>query len=242
MTNYQLTRDDFICSLKEQLYFIDSSLTNFSDHLQITTYKNKHIGQSLRTDLFNEIESKRIATAIRVLIHDTHNSRSLLLSLGVKEVVKYIDSSSPNNGRLHSMTGMQGVVGSPLDAYLGLVAKINTGDKLIAVPLYMQHLKEWHASYSKKDFSDWWTAQVYSHNGNNYTRRDLILFLANKDGGAHVDPEQPEGYQEAKENKLQLNINGIRADFDRNIVFATVAQIGWELLNSIDDRDMNINS
>jgi hypothetical protein len=242
MPTYQLTKDDLIYRLKEQLYFIDSPLANFSSHIQISTYKNKQIGKLPEANIFSEIESKRIATAIRVLVHDTNNSKSLLHSLGIKENIKYIDSSRPDDGRLHSMTGMKGVIGSPADAYLGLVAKINTENKTIAAPLYMQHLKEWYVSYSQKKFSDWWTGRVYSHKDNAYSRRDLILFLANKDGGAHVDPEQPQGYQAAKETKLELTIYSVRTEFERNVVFATVAQIGWELLNSINESDLSINS
>jgi hypothetical protein len=36
-------------------------------------------------EVFSEIESKRIATSIRILLHDTNNSKSLLLSLDIKE-------------------------------------------------------------------------------------------------------------------------------------------------------------
>jgi hypothetical protein len=46
--------------------------------------------------------------------------------------------------------------------------------------------------------SGWWM-EVFAHlNGVNYTRRAVVLWAANKDGGAHVDSDFPPDYQELK--------------------------------------------
>lgn len=58
--------------------------------------------------------------------------------------------------------------------------------------------------------------------------------VANKDGGAHVDSQLPMNYYVTKQSELQLNILGIETSFERNIAYASVVQIGWELLNSIE--------
>src|ERR1700730_8897144 len=47
-----------------------------------------------------EAEAKRLATVIRVLLHDTASSRSLLSQLHVKKTLKYVDTAlefNPNN-------------------------------------------------------------------------------------------------------------------------------------------------
>jgi len=237
MAKYTLTSEDLIQSLEEQLYFLDSSLTNYSENKTIKKYENKVIGTPFNTELKTEIEAKRIATIVRTLLHDTENSTSLLKLLGIKDTIRYLDTSAPNDGRLHSMTGMLGVRNSDSIQYLGLVAKINTGNSLIATPLYRQHLVEWYQGYLKLNFSDWWGKEIINIKGYKHTRSDLILTVVNKDGGAHIhkDKTLPSEYYITKKSNLTLNIQGVETEFERNIVYASIAQIGWELLNSIDN-------
>jgi hypothetical protein len=237
MEKYTLTPEDLFHSLEEQLYFLDSSLTNYSEHKTIKKYENKVLGKHFNTELKTEIEAKRIATIVRILLHDTTNSTSLLKLLGIKDTISYLDTSAPNDGRLHSMTGMSGVRGSNSNQYLGLVAKINTGGSLIATPLYRQHLEEWYQGYLKLNFADWWGKEIINIKGHKHTRSNLILTVANQDGGAHIhkDKTLPSEYYATKNSNLTLNIQGVETEFERNIVYASIAQIGWELLNSIDN-------
>lgn len=234
MDEYSLTRDDLLLNLYEQLYFLDLSLSNFSRHERIKRFDNRVLGSPLTSELQSEVEGKRIATIIRILVHDTQRSISLLKLLELKDQTQYLNTSAPNDGKLHSMTGMHGVRGTLSDQYLGLVAKVNQGNSLIAVPLFNQHLPEWYGGYSKLAFDDWWTSIIIENKGHKLTRSELILKIANKDGGAHVDPYLPANYYVTKKSELQLNIMGIETNFERNIVYASVAQIGWELLNSIE--------
>lgn len=214
MIEHQLTNQELFEALKEQLYFLDSSLHNF---------------------LNNEIESKRIATTIRVLVHDTNKSNSLLNSLNKKQQINFINSAIPNDGRLHSMTGMKNVRGSNPNQYTGLVAKINDYEVLTAVPLFQMHLPEWHNGYSKLLFEDWWKMEIIKINSDTLTRREVVLLMANKDGGAHLDITLPEPYHFIKESKLILNIGGRETEFEKRLIYATVAQIGWEVKFSIEN-------
>jgi len=236
--DYPLTKDDLIQHLKEQLYFLDSSLSNFSKHADIVKYENKALGNAFHTKLRTEVEAKRLALIIRILLHDTSSSKSLLNHLGIKDQIKYYNTASPNDGRLHSMTGMSGVRGSDPTQYFGLVAKVNTGNSLIAVPLFKQHLKEWYDGYKRLSFVDWWSKEkIMAVGGFDHTREDLVLNVANKDGGAHInkDGTLPEEYHTSKSSDLSLNIDGIQTSFERNVVYASIAQIAWEVLNSIDE-------
>lgn len=235
MKKYSLTKNDFILHLWEQLYFLDSSLTNFSKYKIVNSLDNKALGLPFDFNLPTEIEAKRIATSIRVLIHDKNKSESLLKHLNIKSKIRFVDSAAPNDGRLHSMTGMTGVRGSKNDGYFGLVAKINNQGQLNSVPLFIQHLKEWYQSYQKIDFNTWWDNLIIEVAGQSFSRKDIVLMIADKDGGAHVDKIVSEEYITTKNSSIELNILGTKIALERNVVFATVAQIGWELLNSIDN-------
>jgi hypothetical protein len=234
MTKYKLTKDDLLRSLKEQLYFLDSSLSNYSKCENITEYEHKVIGVPFDIEIKTEIEAKRIATIVRILLHDTSASTSLVKLLGIKENISYLDTSAPNDKRLHSMSGMHGVRSSNSDQYFGLVAKVNADSTLIATPLYEQHLSEWYSRYLKLNFLNWWQKEIINSNGCKYTREDLILKVANKDGGAHIQNDLPTEYYLTKKRSLSLNIQGLETEFEGNVVYASIAQIGWELLNSID--------
>ncbi|GEM_PF-6757270 len=239
MDKYNLKQEDYVTYLREQLYFLDSSLTSFTDYASIENLNNKKIGSALKIKLKSEIEAKRIAVILRVLLHDTNQSKSLFKHLEFKDKLEYLDTANPNDSRLHSMTGMIGVRGNNPNQYFGLIGKVNSGNDLIAVPLYNQHLPEWYNSYYSSNFQDWWQKIVIKIDENEFTRETLVKLVANKDGGAHVNKEGnlPNNYYNAKQTKLKLNVQGNFTDFDRNVIYASIAQIGWEVLNSINELD-----
>ena len=43
-------------------------------------------------------------------------------------------------------------------------------------------------------FNDWWNEINFDDKKNKFTRRDIVTYVANQDGGAHVDPELDESY------------------------------------------------
>ena len=233
MANYELTLEDLNQHLKVQLYFLDTSLSNFSKQNNIYQIENKAVGEAKVLEINPEVEAVRLATVIRVLVHDTNSSTSLLRHLGTKDEMEFINSASPNDGRLHSMTGLHGVRGSGIGQYFGLVAKVNSGSSLVATPLFQQHLKEWYSSYERQNFEQWWESEIMKVSGQGHTRAELVKNVANKDGGVHVDGMIPEKYHLSKRTALNLNILGIKTEFERNVVYASIAQIAWELLNSI---------
>jgi hypothetical protein len=68
-------RSDLLNHLREQLQFLDASALSY--------------------DAGFEGEAKRLAVVIRVLLHDTAKSRSLLQSLGIKHTLRYNDVVGP---------------------------------------------------------------------------------------------------------------------------------------------------
>jgi hypothetical protein len=120
-------------------------------------------------------EAIRIATTIRVLVHQTKNSTSLLKHLGATEIHllstcrdirPMLDGSDPfyAGTRIRLFNGM---------ALFGDVYRAKLGSGSVRQP---------------RTVSDWWSQVVYAlDDGTKLTRKDIVLAAADKDGGAHVD-------------------------------------------------------
>lgn len=91
-------------------------------------------------------------------------------------------------------------------------------------------------------FSAWWNAVVFKDKrGNTFSRREVVLTLANQDGGAHVDPELDEDYAGlSKENTLGWNLKAGEQDvpWPSNPVPASVRQIAHEILVTLEAAEL----
>ena len=57
--------------------------------------------------------------------------------------------------------------------------------------------------------SDWWEGEsIFVHNGTNYTRKRIILSVANKDGSGHVDETLEAYYEVLCAGEYALGITG----------------------------------
>lgn len=151
--------------LQEQIQFLESSAEAF--------------------DKGFEGEAKRLAVTIRVLLHDTKNSHSLLSQLGKKDISLW-DTALPNDPDNELPHG--GLI------YIAKIGKETKYFPMLDDVLKMQPIP----------FEDWWKASVFMDDQKaTLSRRDLILTAADQDGGAHVDPKLNETYARlGKENSL----------------------------------------
>ncbi|MFC1687087.1 hypothetical protein ACFL0L_00725 [Patescibacteria group bacterium] len=167
------------------------------------------------------VAAKSIATTIRVLVHDTTNSRSLAGQLDMKKL-PFFDTiaflrvpSGPNIIRAGS--------------FAGLLYRSNKGP----TPM-LDRIPRGEAKYVP--FSHFWNRVVFTDNYSvNFTRSDVILDLANKDGGAHVDPKLDEKYINiARKNSMGWfrSSDGKSWFAEEGVIYATVRQIGHEILRS----------
>ena len=128
-------------------------------------------------DIGNEPECKRLATQIRILLHDTSRSKSLLSKLGIKDRIEWMDSSlhrNPNN---------------LLTAHGGLVLMKFSADGGGSYQAPLDALSPGRINPPLK-FEPWWTQQVmFDVTETALSRKDIVMILSNKEGGAHVDPE-----------------------------------------------------
>ena len=93
--------------------------------------------------------------------------------------------------------------------------------------------------YSQMPFSQWWNRVIYRHNDITMTRKKLILAVANKDGGAHVDDYLDRQYHLMKEYgsnmtmTAETNLGHLEFHFTRGIIEAFIRQISFEVTETL---------
>lgn len=137
-------------------------------------------------------EGPRMATALRVLFHDTNSSHSLMKQIGLKENLKFVDTSISNTTvfvnrpnirmEVEYEDGRTGFVSMGQD---GLVDIFMDGTDSYYVAS-IKHVPE--RSYRLK-FNNWWNDEIMDIPvGHRYSRKRLVLAMTNTGGGAHIDP------------------------------------------------------
>lgn len=168
-----------------------------------------------------EAIGKHIALSLRVLLHNYRKSRALLDQLGLRSG-SYFTSASPLNPRnKFTECNLLTIQISNSEArYLPLIA---VGD----TPQSLQSVR----------FEDWWNDPVLKDNlGRTFCRRDLVLNVADSDGGAHVDPELDEAYMAiSRNNSLGWYFgNGKQtSNIEGRPELACMRQIAHEVLSTV---------
>ncbi len=186
-------------------------------------------------DSGQEIAGYQLATTIRVLVHDTNTSTSALKHIEKKNIT-FLDTSHKER---------------PNSTYLGLLYSYaeGVGNGSDGIVLYKpNYTNVYNPNYKSEEswvsFDDWWNKIIFRNiNGTSLTRRELILKIANKEGGAHID--------ESVDNKYELfskhysggiritdrNTGAIRI-FDNIPVLPAARQIAFELLKSFQNASL----
>ena len=173
-------------------------------------------------DRGNVDEAKRLAIALRILLHDKgRTSVSLLTLLNKKDILFYDTALEYNPNNLLSMPGLVMLKAGP------------DGGEYIP-PLDMR------CSKGKIPFPQWWNnIVVVDIKGNKSTRKDLVLTVCEKDGGAHVDPKLDETYYAfSRSNSLgwKYQKDGVVQDFTGRPELASIRQVAYEVLKSLKDE------
>ena len=177
----------------------------------------------------NERVSLAIATAIRVLVHDTSQSHSLLDQVGLKSRLQFLDTALPI-GSLPKTQINPGLVSAE-------IAVGGAGVRWIA-PL--NHLPD--ARLSRRNlFQPWWETNIHRDpDGNTWSRRDFVLHLANSEGGAHVDPHRLtpdyQGLEYGNTTGFSVHHSELGRFDSGSPIPASVRQVGFELERTLDGR------
>jgi hypothetical protein len=170
-----------------------------------------------------------LAVAIRNLVHDTETSHSVLAQLHAKEKLRFIDSSHPPET-------IPGAI--RIDAGLAVI-RVGFGDG--GDTDYAAPLGDANRRRAPRRFGPWWMEPVLTDDrGTGFNRKTLVLGLANKEGGAHVQPELEESYAALTlDNSLGWGFGS--ADGEEWVdagspVPANVRQIAWEVQTTIEQH------
>jgi hypothetical protein len=117
--------------------------------------------------------------------------------------------------------------------------KSSTNEAEYVAPL--DNLSSARDKNKKRSFDNWWERLIiYKDNKNNeFTRRDLVLAVANKEGGAHVNPKLDQAYADlSRFNSLgwKLFVHGEEKDFNNTPVLPSIRQIAHEVLKTLKDE------
>ena len=174
-------------------------------------------------DAGKEHEAKRLSVPIRTLVHSTGRSTSLLHHLGVQDRLGWVDRGAP-----------EPPPGARVISFGLCVVRMRFD---IGETFYEPALKElapdrFHPPVS---FEDWWRRVILQdQRGNGFSRADLVLALANQDGGAHIDAALDEKYRQlARENSIGFT-QGQNQPIANSIVHASVRHIAGEFVQTIE--------
>jgi hypothetical protein len=193
---------DFRRQLEKQIGFLDRSCK---------AYDQGYIDESIR-----------IAAVIRVLIHDTANSTSLLRHLNATNI-ELVSTAPlrPDAQGVYSAFAMGSYTLSNTEVSKWLPF-LERGQFKISLPISL-----------------WWTQTVYSNFRYKLSRRHIVLAAPNKDGGAHVDRDITPAYAAlAESGSLGIFGYGKRDDPARvevpieNGHLGYLRAFGYELLSS----------
>jgi hypothetical protein len=191
---------DFKTQLRDQLEFIHSSCARY--------------------DAGHKREAVRIATHIRILLHDTRSSTSLLTHLGAKQRITLSSSveGAPHPQAVFSVTMLRTTIRGG-------------GETTYAAQLDPKYLLPMAVD-------GWWNQIVYVLGQVRCSRKNLVLGAADKDGGAHVDAALAPDYDTVATTGERgfwhfsptNDLDNMQPVKDVHLVY--LRQMGFEIMNS----------
>jgi hypothetical protein len=190
--------DNLISLGEENLNFLKNSLTSF--------YKGERY------------EIKRISSVIRTFVHQTNSSHSLLNQIQNHPDNKYTQKLKIfDNGIFPKNLLIPGSI------YLGVTIPI--------IPLNISQEEFLKNFKHLNSIQDWWEKVILMCTNTEkpfWSRKDLVLKYANKEGGSHVDPKIPKDFMEAQ-NSFQY----IDGNYEFGVGYIIVYEAGLTLFHSL---------
>lgn len=175
-------------------------------------------------DAGHEIVGRHISVSLRLLLNQRPPRQAALLAqLGMRDG-RFWNTAPPINPR--NLLPHMPMVAGHMHATGGRYAPVLGG---------VEDLARWTF------FPEWWTETVLTDpQRNRFSRMDLVIMVANTDGGAHVDPELDEAYEAlSRRNSLGwqfVNRGGAASAFEGRPELACIRQIAYEVLRTLDAR------
>lgn len=162
-----------------------------------------------------ETEARRIALGLRIMFHETSRSRSLIKQTGLSLNLRLLSS-----GVLYTPSNL-------VSSWVLLKLEISE-DEIYYRPL----INSVDTRTFYLEYEDWWNEVIFDDKNNVFSRKDIVCFIADQDGGAHVDPEIAEKYALlTRENSLGWS-DPKGNPVSNNPAYNAVRQIAHEVLKS----------
>lgn len=184
-------------------------------------------------DAGNEEEAIRLATQVRVLVHQTSSSHALLNQLGLLESLRFVDTAVDS-------TVQRGVNGSGQ-----LILKQTVSPGVLAgmgfgVGGFRFFPLLGGESAPRVSFNEWWEPDLVppTSTERGISRRWLVLAMANQGGGTHVDPSLDARYSAFLANRTGLSISDTSSPIVNSVAHAAMRQIAHEVLLTLEDQSV----
>ena len=191
----------------------------------MTHYKENLIWQleflKRSCDIFdegNEDEAIRIATTLRTLFRDTNNSISLITLLNQKDIIKLVSTLTTDE-----------------DDHIPNNINISFSIPIMLTSDGRKPLLESTTTRKLLTIESWLNEKIMIIDGESFTREDIIITAANKDGGAHVPKKLNQKAIALKKSignhTIYENKRSITNDL-KNHHFIILRQLAYEVLIS----------
>jgi hypothetical protein len=167
---------------------------------------------------------KRMAVALRILLHTHKRQHALLSQLKYLETLEFVDSGGMQSDRAAEVPQR--------------VLVIRAGDPPTYEPMMM--LDPFPPWIRMLPFKEWWnTPAVKDGLNHQFSRKDLVLNIAETDGGVHVDVGLTPEYHAVTHEQSILMRNGsdwLKENIAGQAGLALMRQISHEVLCTLHEQ------
>jgi hypothetical protein len=196
--------------------------THGSYSSQLRTQRELLRNAASRFDEGSRAEAVNLAARLRVLLYDGRKpGAALLAQLGLRDTLPLLDTAlaEPPPGVLVMGGGLcmiTAILGDPGGSQYRAALGDLSPDRI----------------HPPAAFVDWWDEPIFTGDSETkLSRSSLVRWVANQDGGAHVDPRIDSSYATLVDQGVQtFNPSGL----DKNLAWPSVRQIAYELEMSLD--------
>ncbi|WP_127848715.1 hypothetical protein [Lacticaseibacillus hulanensis] len=169
---------------------------------------------SVAADNYDEGHTSRIKMAaphLRSLFYKSQTSHPLIDKISVVDRNKFVDTTMPDKSSF---------------IYTGPLIIDNTAANKGSYTYYPGCYIN-SSVYKFISFEDWWHGEILAQGGEIFSRKDIVAYITNQDGGAHVDTALSERYYNLLSGLYSATVS------DENVKNVPVDEISFALLRQI---------